>query len=109
MHLNIKAACLSAFILPGLGQVVNGKKLKGIILIILVNIYILVALAVVLRAFGQLYLSAAASTPPDLLTVLEDVRRNNAGSRYLLAPFLLLWCYAVVDALFDHPKIETDD
>lgn len=106
MKLNIKAAFLSALVLPGLGQIVNGKKVKGLILIAIVNIYILVALALVFRGFGNLFL-AAGSGAADPFAVLEEVKKNTSGSRLMLASFVGVWLYAVIDALFDHPADDT--
>ena len=110
MNLNIKAAVLSAFVLPGLGQIVNGKKLKGMVLITFVNIFILVALAFVLRGMGQFVVTTKTGGTVDLATVLEQVRQNGSSEpRWLLAVFFGVWIYAAVDALVDRPKIEDDD
>jgi TM2 domain-containing membrane protein YozV len=109
MNLNIKAAVLSAFVLPGLGQLVNGKKLKGFVLITIVNIFILVAMAFVLKGMGQLVVTMKAGGPVDAAAVLEQVRQNSGRSpRWLLAGFLGIWLYAVVDALVDRPKVEVE-
>jgi TM2 domain-containing membrane protein YozV len=104
MKVNVKAAILSAFVLPGLGQIVNGKKLKGLVIIGIVNIFILVALALVMKGMGQIVISIKAGGSVDAAAVLEQVRQNTGGNRPLLAGFLVLWFYAVVDALFDRPK-----
>jgi|OpeIllAssembly_1097287.scaffolds.fasta_scaffold1331996_1 TM2 domain-containing membrane protein YozV len=105
MSLNIKAAVLSAFVLPGLGQVVNGKKLKGFVLISIVNIYILIALAFVLKGMGSLLASVKAGGTVDAVTALEQFRQNSGGTpRLLLISFLGIWIYAVIDALVDRPK-----
>ena len=103
--MNIKAAVLSAFVLPGLGQIVNGKKLKGFVLITVVNIFILVALAFVLRGAGELFVTMKSGGAVDAATVLEQVRQNSgSGPRWLLAVFFGIWVYAAFDALLDCPK-----
>ena len=105
MNLNIKAAVLSALVLPGLGQIVNGKKLKGFVLIAIVNIFILVALAFVLKGMGQIVITMQAGGAVDAAAVLEQVRQNGgSGLRGLTAGFLGVWLYAVVDALVDRPQ-----
>lgn len=107
MNFNIKAAVLSALVLPGLGQIVNGKKLKGFILITLVNIFILVALVFVLKGMGPLVMTMKSGGPVDAVAVLEQVRLySGSGPRWLLAVFSGIWLYAVVDALVDRPKEE---
>ena len=105
MNLNIKAAVLSAFVLPGLGQVVNGKKLKGFVLITIVNIFILVALAFVLKGMGNLLVTAQTGSTVDAVAALEQFRQDSGGTpRLLLVSFLCVWVYAVIDALVDRPK-----
>jgi hypothetical protein len=107
MNLNIKAALLSALVLPGLGQIVNGKKVKGFALIIVVNIFILVALLFVLKGVGQLVITMKSGGSVDMATLLEQVRRNGgSGPRWLLNGFLGIWAYALLDALVDSRREE---
>ncbi len=53
MKKNIKALLLSALILPGLGQLYKGDKVKGGIMIALVNIFLLAALFLVMQGMGE--------------------------------------------------------
>jgi len=110
MKLNIKAAVLSAFVLPGLGQIVNGKKLKGFLLITLVNIFILVALAFVIKGMGPLLITVKSGGTVDVGSVLEQVRQQGGGGpRWLLIGFFVIWAYALIDALVDRPKLDDDE
>ncbi len=109
MRVNIKAALLSGLVLPGLGQIVNGKKLKGFALIIIVNIFILVGLLFVLKGMGQIVVTMNSGSTVDMLSVLEQVKRSGGnGPRWLLNAFLFVWVYALVDALVDRPVEEED-
>jgi hypothetical protein len=109
MNLNIKAAVLSALVLPGLGQIVNGKKLKGFILITIVNIFMLVALALVFKGMGQLMVTMQTGGSVDVPAAMEQVRQSGgAVPRWLLAGFLGIWLYAFVDALVDRPRDEDE-
>ncbi len=110
MRINVKAAVLSGLILPGLGQIVNGKKVKGFALIIIVNIFILISLLFVLKGVGQLVITMKSGAPPDVATILEQVRQNGGrGPSWLLAGFFGLWLYAFVDALIDRPREEVEE
>ena len=110
MNLNLKAALLSGLVLPGLGQIVNGKKLKGFTLIIIVNIFILVALLFVLKGMGQLVITLKSGGSVDIATVLEQVRHNGGrGPRWLLNGFLGIWVYALFDALVDSRREEVTE
>lgn len=109
MNLNIKAGLLSALVLPGLGQIVNGKKLKGFILITLVNMFILTALVVILKGMGPFLVAMQAGGPVDAVAVMDQVQKSGgSGPRWLLNGFIVIWLYAFVDALVDRPKEESE-
>ncbi|HEY6838671.1 MAG TPA: hypothetical protein VI389_08015 [Geobacteraceae bacterium] len=98
MRLHIKAALLSV-VLPGLGQLHKGNRIKGVVLIILVNIFLLVGLFFVMRGMGQFILSAKMSGAADAAKLLDTLQHNSPAARWLLAAFFSLWAYAVADAL----------
>ena len=104
MQFHLKAALLSAFVLPGLGQLHKQDRLKGMILIILVNIFLLGALFVVMRGMGQLLVSARISGPADATRILATLEHNSPAARWLLAGFFAVWAYGVVDALLARDK-----
>ena len=98
MKLNIKALLLSAFVLPGLGQLYKGERLKGAILIILVNLFLLMALFLVLRGLGPLIASTYLPAPGDTAKLIDQLQANNPAARWLLGAFTVLWAYGSVDA-----------
>lgn len=98
MQLHIKALLLSALVLPGLGQLYKGEKVKGIILVLLVNIFLLVALFLVLRTLGPTIIMANISGKPDAAALLEQLRTKAPVARWLLAAFSGLWLYSAFDA-----------
>ncbi|ANA39242.1 MULTISPECIES: hypothetical protein [Geobacter] len=101
MKLNIKAALLSAFVLPGLGQLKNGRRAKGGILLLLSNVFLIGAVFVVLRGLGPVLVKAKITGVVDAGAVTEAMASGGAVAMGLLAFFAAVWCYAVVDALFD--------
>ena len=98
MKTTIKAALLSAFLLPGIGQLYKGEKVKGAIFLILVNIFLLAALFIVLRKMGTFLLTARLSGPEEALRLLDSITRSSPEIGWLLAAFALLWGIALVDA-----------
>jgi TM2 domain-containing membrane protein YozV len=100
MHLHLKAALLSALVLPGLGQLYKKDRVKGIILLVLVNIFLICALFFVLQGMGQLILGVKFSGSADAVRILEELQIRYPGVRWLLTGFLVLWAYGVADALF---------
>ena len=100
MKLHIKAALLSAFVLPGLGQFIKGDRVKGTILIVLVNIFILAALFFVLQGMGELLATARFSGMAAAEQVMAALESGKGPAvRVILAAFFALWVYGVVDAL----------
>lgn len=104
MKINVKAALMSALILPGLGQLYKGEKIKGVILIVLVNIFILAAFFMVLKYVGPLLVSAGLNGKIDPNMVLERLHTGGAAVRYLLAAFCGLWLYSWIDAGLVKPR-----
>ena len=96
---------LSAFVLPGLGQLCRGRRLKGGVMIVLDNVFILAALFVALRSVGKLL--AGRIGPLDTQQVLAGIQADAPYARWILGGFLLLWVYGIVDAALD--KGESND
>jgi TM2 domain-containing membrane protein YozV len=109
MHLHIKAALLSAFVLPGLGQFYKHDKVKGTALILLVNIFLLAGLFFVMRGMGQLLLTTKLSGTADASRIIATLKSNSPAARWLLAAFFALWAYGVVDALLSGGDKTRDD
>ncbi len=100
MRIYVKAGILSAFVLPGLGQLYKGARIKGGILIGLVNIFLLAALFLVMKGMGNLLVTARLSGMDAAGKVLDRLRDQSPAGRLLLAAFFAVWAYGVIDALF---------
>jgi len=100
MKERIKCVALSAFVLPGLGQLCRGRRVKGGIMIVLDNIFILAALFVALRSASKLMLAGRVG-PVDAERVLAGIQADAPYARWMLGGFLLLWIFGVVDAALD--------
>jgi TM2 domain-containing membrane protein YozV len=96
--MNIKAMLLSAFVLPGIGQLYKGEKIKGAIFLVLVNIFLLAALFVVLKKMGSFLVTARIAGPQEALNLLDTITKSSPEIGWLLSGFTLLWGIAVVDA-----------
>lgn len=94
----LKCVALSALVLPGLGQLYRGSRVKGGILILLDNCFILGALFVALRSAGKLMLAErqGALNPEQ---VLSAIKADNPWAGWLLSGFMVLWVYSVVEAV----------
>lgn len=99
MKLDIKAGLLSAFVLPGIGQIYQGRKVRGGAIIVLVNLFLLGALGLVLRAVGRVAASSAAGIAIDRDLVIRALQEDSTGGRWLLSAFIVLWIFSAVDAL----------
>jgi hypothetical protein len=104
MKFNVKAALLSALVLPGLGQLYKGERIKGAVLIVLVNIFIMIALYMLLRFVAPLILSAQMNGAFDMRMIFEKLQSGGSAVRLLLAAFCGLWLYSWVDAALGNPR-----
>jgi len=108
MHKNVKAALLSALVLPGLGQLYKGEKVKGGILLLLVNIFLLAALFLVMKGMGSFLLTANISGPAEAMKLLETIKRDSPYVNWLLTGFVFLWFASIVDAALAKPPRDND-
>jgi hypothetical protein len=106
MKINIKAMLLSALLLPGIGQLYKGEKVKGAVFLVLVNIFLLAALFIVLKKMGGFLLTARVAGPEEALKLLDAITRSSPEIGWLLAGFTLLWGAAVVDAAKEKGPLE---
>ena len=92
------ALCLSALVLPGLGQLYLGRKVKGIALLLITNLLMLLALFVLLKGLGPVIAAKVASgtiiSPNEVLAGMNGV---SGFGRALLAAFVLVWGFSVID------------
>lgn len=103
----IKAVALSALVLPGLGQLYLGRRLKGGVMILLDNLFILTALFIAMRSAGKLILASRAGTL-QAEQVLASVRAESPWASWVLGGFFVLWAYGVVDTLLDKGECDAD-
>lgn len=96
----VVALLLSAFVLPGLGQLYLGRKVKGIAIILIVNLLMLLALFVLLKGLGPVIAAKLASgtiiSPNEVLAGLHGV---SGFGRALLGAFVLVWGFSVIDVI----------
>jgi len=95
----------SAVIVPGLGQVLNKRILKGLIMMGL--IFILFIMITVKLAL--LVMEAIKSKDIYAINDLIEIRSLNGDLSSLwimVAFFVILWIYSIIDAFFDGLKVE---
>lgn len=107
MNKKMIAILLSAFVLPGLGQLYLGRKLVGGIIIAIVNLILLLALFVLLRGLSPVIASqiaggAVSISPSEVYKALDGASGFGKG---VLAAFFLLWAFALADILRYREKL----
>jgi TM2 domain-containing membrane protein YozV len=98
MKIHVKAALLSALVLPGLGQLYKGERIKGVLLIVIVNIFIMVSLYMLIRNVAPLIVASQMNGALDTKLILERLHGGGPAVRLLLAAFCGLWMYSWIDA-----------
>lgn len=99
----ILAPLLSAFVLPGLGQVINRQIVKGLVLMGLsMTLFLGILVKVLLdlsAAIGQVMGPGLGLGFEDWLRVVEGLRAGDLTLLYVLVALaVMVWVYGVVDA-----------
>jgi O-antigen/teichoic acid export membrane protein len=101
MRQGIKAFLLSAFVFPGLGQLYNQDRRKGVFLVLGANLLLGVVVLVGMVLFSQEYLSVFYPRP---LTweLVQLLLLDTLAHPFFWIPFgclMALWGFAMVDAI----------
>jgi hypothetical protein len=106
MRIHIKAALLSAFVFPGLGQLIKGNRIKGLILIGFVNIFLLILVCLILQQLLPIILTTQNSDALDMKNILERMHVGGAVIRLISAALCGIWMYGWIDAAVAKPGKE---
>lgn len=91
------AILLSAFILPGLGQLYIGRRIKGVILIAAVNLLLMVSLFFVMKLSSPLIAARISGEPLTAALLLKQIEPYRSWARLILAGFFGLWGFSLID------------
>ena len=98
----ILATILSALVIPGLGQIINGRFVKGLLALFLAMVSFLGAL---LSFFWRMEDAVASHGDPTSFLEALDVADLTLPMCFVGA-FALLWLLSVIDALRDGRKLD---
>jgi TM2 domain-containing membrane protein YozV len=91
------AMLLSALILPGLGQLYLGRRIKGVALVMAVNLLLMISLFFVMKIASPIVGAHLTGTPLTPTLIFEVLQPYATWAKVLLAAYLGLWGYGVVD------------
>jgi TM2 domain-containing membrane protein YozV len=97
MKRKLTAVLLSALVLPGLGQLYLGRKARGVVILLLVNLLMLLTVFVLLKGLAPVIASKMISGTFGAQDVLAALQGVTGFAQALLAGFALLWVYSIVD------------
>lgn len=103
----ILSTLCSAFVIPGLGQIINQNLKKG--MIILSVVFILLILGAIKLAFIiKLLFQKPGIHSYDSGMILKRLQGENFSALWiLLIIFFIIWIYSVLDAFWTGKKIES--
>lgn len=106
MKRKMTALFLSSLVLPGLGQLYLGRKVPAGIMIVLINLILLLAMVVLMKALSPVIAAnlangAAGISVSDVTKALDGV---SGFGKALMAAFFLVWAYSVVDIFRSHEE-----
>lgn len=93
----LTALLLSGLILPGLGQLYLGRRIKGVALIMVTNLLLLIGLFFMMKIASPVIGAHLTGTPLTPGLILEKIQPFALWAKLLLAAFLGLWGFGLVD------------
>jgi TM2 domain-containing membrane protein YozV len=104
----ILSSLCSAFVIPGLGQILNHEIKKGLLLLSAVFLLFVggcIKLAFIITSI----MASTSSTGGDPQRFLQALEAENLGSLWILvALFALIWVYSVIDAFVSGRRLEVE-
>jgi len=108
MKKHIKSSLCSAFIVPGLGQVLNNRILKGLILMALVFILIIaITVNIIFLIIVRIPYVQAEDLENIYKMISKAILQGDLTTFWILIGIsAILWIYSIVDAFIEGLKIE---
>ena len=104
----ILSSLCSAFVIPGLGQILNHEIKKGLILLSAVFI-LFVGGCIKLAFIVTSIMDSPSSMGGDPQKFLQAIEAENLGSFWILvALFAVVWIYSVIDAFLSGQRLEAE-
>ncbi len=102
----IASPLCSAFVIPGLGQILNGEVKKGLLLLGGVFLLFITGIIQMVQLIKAIFQPGAGKTPgPD--EIVARIRAEDLTLLWvILAIFAVLWLYAVIDAWANGRKMD---
>ena len=96
----------SAFVIPGLGQILNQHLKKGVFILATVFVLFVASIVKLYQIMNTLFMSARGDNPGSL-SIMERIEAEDLTVLWLLlAAFTTLWLYSVIDAFLAGRKID---
>jgi hypothetical protein len=105
MKENIKASILSALVLPGLGQILSGRRLKGWILVVLSILMLIIFSAIFVYGIynytmRMFFSQSIQSTDFSIVQAFADsFQKGGLAMNVSAGAVIFIWIYSVLDAL----------
>ena len=102
----VLAPLCSAFVIPGLGQVINQHIKKGVILLAVDFILIILFTIKMYQIIREVVESEVLNTGEPKMIMEQTLAGDHASLIFLFMAFGLLWLYSVVDAFWGGSKAD---
>jgi TM2 domain-containing membrane protein YozV len=93
----IKAVLLTAFVLPGLGQISLGHKVRGIILIMITTLLTLPALFLLMKGVAVIMAFKMTGAQLGLGELQSALGAYALPAKIVIGSFISIWVFSIVD------------
>jgi len=93
------AFVLNAFVLPGVGQIYLGRKIKGVVLVMAINLLLLAAVFLMLKISTPVVAAHLSGTPITPQQLLAAIQPYSLWAKLLLSALLAVWGFGLVDLI----------
>lgn len=104
----IKALFLSAVVLPGLGQLYLGRRVRGATLIAVTTLMAIPALFVVMKIISAIVAFRVGADPNDMSQLQNSLAAYAWPAKLVIGGFLSIWVFSVIDVIMIARQAETD-
>ncbi len=99
----------SAFVIPGMGQILNQQLKKGVLMLASVFLFLVIFIYYLYGLIDQVLRAGDLKSGDPVSLVMNTVSKDALPLRLMALAFALLWLYSIVDAFLEGRRQDRQD